>query len=374
MTGYEMEPPIINCHKKLNQMKLKIYKTKTWMLVQAAFILLLLLNGALLAQDSTVAEMPEAPAKVKPVKNTFQSVWISDNQTVMVPVKGTMEMDIMHRFGTWNNGYEDFWGFFAPSNIRIGVSYVPINKLNVGIGFTKTTAAVIPQAGISSVSGPLWDGNLKYSIITQTKGKYPVSVSYYVNAAFNTKDIGLKYLFNEDPNHDIYRYSSNRLSYFHQILIARKVTDKLSVQVAPSLSHQNTVNGYFTKLNDSTLKINKSMKFDHFAVALSARYKLTNVTSLMINYDQPITKHATSNPNPSFSFGVEFTTSSHSFQLFFTNFYYLTPATNNMYNSNNPFTHTDHSTNDPETPADESTKVKGNRFLIGFNITRLWNY
>ena len=350
-------------------MKFKIYKkVKSWL--SAATLLsvcMLLLNTGLLAQnDSTaVGEEPTAPGKVKPVKNTFQSVWISDNQTVMVPVKGTMEMDIMHRFGTWNKGYQDFWGLFAPSNIRIGVSYVPINKLNVGIGFTKTTASVIPQAGTSSVSGPLWDGSLKYSIITQTKGKYPVSVSYYVNAAYNTK---------KDPNKEVYRYKSDRLSFFHQILIARKVTDKLSVQVAPSLSHHNAVNGYYTKLNDSTLKINRSMEFEHFAVAFSVRYKLTNVTSVMINYDQPITKHDTKNPNPSLSFGVEFNTSSHSFQLFFTNFYYLNPSINNMYNTNNPFKYTDKSTDNPGTAVDESTKVKGGRFLIGFNITRLWNY
>ena len=350
-------------------MKLKIYKkAKSWL--RAASILsvcILLLNTVLLAQDdSTAVTEKTAPAKAKPVKNTFQSIWISDNQTVMVPVKKTLEMDIMHRFGTWNKGYEDFWGFFAPSNIRIGINYVPINKLNVGIGFTKTTAAVIPQAGTSSVSGPLWDGNLKYSIITQTKGKYPVSVSYYVNASYNTK---------KDLNKEIYRYWSDRISYFHQILIARKVTDKLSVQVAPSLSHHNAVNGYYTKLNDSTLKINRSMEFEHFAVAFSARYKVTEVTSVMINYDQPITKHATKNPNPSLSFGVEMNTSSHSFQLFFTNFYYLNPAANNMYNNNNPFTYTDKSTDDPGTPdVNESTKVKGGRFLIGFNITRLWNY
>ena len=79
-------------------------------------------------------------------------------------------MDIQHRFGTVKNGYEDFWGFFAPSNIRIGFSYVPINKLNVGIGVTKTTASIIPGQSPSAVSGPLWDGSLKYSIITQTKG------------------------------------------------------------------------------------------------------------------------------------------------------------------------------------------------------------
>jgi hypothetical protein len=345
---------------------LLINKAKCWVTVPVLLIgCLLSLNGNLLAQDSTVAEAPRAPAKVKPVKNTFQSVWLGDNQTVMVPVKGSMEMDIMHRFGTWNNGYQDFWGLFAPSNIRIGLSYVPVKKLNVGFGFTKTTAAVIPQATISSVSGPLWDGNLKYSIITQTKGKYPVSVSYYVNASFNTK---------KDPNHDIYRYNSDRWSFFHQILIARKVTNKLSLQVAPSLSHHNVVNGYYTKENDSTLKINPSMEFEHFAVAISARYKLTTVTSLMLNYDQPITRHATNNPNPSLSFGIEFNTSSHSFQLFFTNFFYLNPAINNMYNTNNPFGYTDHSTNDPATPEDESTKVKGGRFLIGFNITRLWNY
>ncbi|MGH2552320.1 MAG: DUF5777 family beta-barrel protein, partial [Chitinophagaceae bacterium] len=325
---------------------------------------LLMLNSILQAQDKNKA-VPDKPAKVKPVKNTFQSVWISDNQTVMVPVKKTFEMDIMHRFGTWNKGYQDFWGFFAPSNIRLGVSYVPVNKLNVGFGFTKTTAAVIPQSSVSSVSGPLWDGSLKYSIITQTKRKYPVSVSYYVNAAYNTK---------KDPNKDVYRYSSDRLSYFHQLLIARKVTEKLSVQVAPSLSHHNAVNGYYTKLNDSTLKINRSMNFEHFAVALSARYKLTDVTSLMINYDQPITKHATSNPNPSLSVGVEFNTSSHAFQLFFTNYYYLNPAINNMYNSNNPFSYSDKSiVDDPATGIDESN-VKGGRFLIGFNITRLWNY
>jgi hypothetical protein len=349
-------------------MKLKIYKkAKSWL--RAASILsvcMLLLNTALLAQDdSTAVAEKTAPAKVKPVKNTFQSIWISDNQTVMVPVKKTLEMDIMHRFGTWNKGYEDFWGFFAPSNIRIGINYVPINKLNVGIGFTKTTASVIPQAGTSSVSGPLWDGNLKYAIITQTKGKYPVSVSYYVNASYNTK---------KDLNKEVYRYWSDRISYFHQILIARKVTDKLSVQVAPSLSHHNAVNGYYTKLNDSTLKITRSMEFEHFAVAFSARYKITDVTSVMINYDQPITKHATKNPNPSLSFGVEMNTSSHAFQLFFTNFYYMNPAINNMYNSNNPFTSTDKSiTDDPATAINES-KVKGGRFLIGFNITRLWNY
>lgn len=326
----------------------------------AFIVCMFMLNSAGFAQDDSiaVADKPTLPAKVKPVKNTFQSVWIIDNQTVMVPIKGTMEMDIMHRFGTINKGYQDFWGFFAPSNIRLGISYAPINKLFVGIGITK--------------GNMLLDGNAKYSIITQTKGKYPVSVSYYTNVAYDTR---------KDADKSLFKYRSQRLSYFNQLIIARKITEKLSVQAAPSVSHQNSVNGFYTKLDSTGTTTFKEMKFDHFAIAVSARYKLTNVTSLMINYDQPLTKHATNNPDPNLSFGVEFNTSSHSFQLFFGNYFFLNPQRNNLFNTNSPFgyddntkTHPGRRDDNPATPKDESTRVRGGQFLIGFNITRLWNY
>jgi hypothetical protein len=350
-------------------MKIKICKSRVLTALTALFVTgMLMPAGKLIAQEDSAATEAPVAKKIKPVKNTFQSVWIIDNQTVLVPIKKTFEMDIMHRFGTVDKGYQDFWGFFAPSNIRLGFSYVPINRLNVGIGVTKTTATVIPNQTISSISGPFWDASLKYSIITQTKNKYPVSVSYYANVGYNTK---------KDPNHDIYRNYSDRLSYFHQILIARKVTEKLSLQVAPSVSHHNVVNGYFVKLNDSTLKIKPDMKFDHFAVAFSARYKVTKVMSLMANYDQPITKHVQNNPNPSLSFGLEINTSSHAFQVFFTNFYYLNPQVNNLYNRNSPFDYTQkYYTKDATTgdPVLNERSYEGNKFLIGFNITRLWNY
>lgn len=333
-------------------MKLKI-KIKNRLFALPVFLLsfMLLLQLTGLAQDSTVvtavpdtAVAPEelaGPAKIKPAKNTFQSVWIIDNQTVMVPVKGTFEMDIMHRFGTVENGYDDFWGFFAPSNIRLGVNYAPINKLFVGIGIAKDHM--------------LWDASAKYAIITQTKSKYPVSVTYYGNVGYDTR---------KDKDKSIFKYRSQRLSFFNQLIIARKVTEKFSIQVAPSISHQNAVNGYYTKNDSSGKVIFKEMKHNHFAVAVSARYKLTNVTYLIINYDQPLTKHATNNPDPNLSFGVEFNTSNHSFQLFMGNYFALNQQRNNLYNENSPFAYT----------KADGTKVKGGQFLIGFNITRLWNY
>ena len=332
-------------------MKLKINLSKRWLTLPVSVVSsLILFQANIFAQDSTVVttkdstvaeKVDKAPAKVKPVKHSFQSIWIIDNQTVMVPVKGTFEMDIMHRFGTIKKGYEDLGGFFAPSNIRLGVTYAPINKLNIGFGITK--------------SAMLWDVNAKYSLMTQEKGKYPVSISWYGDMGYSSM---------RDPDKTIFKYSSQRMSFFNQIIIARKITDKLSIQVSPNVSHQNAVNGYYTK-NDSTGKvIFKTMKFDHFAISFSGRYKLTNVTSFMINYDQPITVHATNNPNPNLAFGFEFNSSGHSFQLFMGNYSLLSPQRNNLYNTNSPF---------PYTQAD-GTKMKGGNFLIGFNITRLWNW
>jgi len=292
----------------------------------------LLFHSVAIAQDEEKTDSTEKKEvkKPKPAK-IFESVWIGDNQTVTVPVKKTFEMDISHRFGTVKKGYEDFWGFFAPSNIRLGVSYAPIKNLNVGIGITK--------------SNMIWDGSAKYAIIQQTKGIYPVSVSYFGDVSYDTR---------KDEDGSIFKYPEDRVMFFNQLIIARKVTRNLSVQVAPSVSHQNSVFGYYYLLDSTGKKgIGKEMKNDHFAISFSALYKLTTVTSVFINYDQPITKHTVGNPDPNLQFGVEFNTSNHSFQLFVGNYALLSPQRNNLYNHNN---------------------YKDGEFLIGFNITRLWNY
>jgi hypothetical protein len=317
---------------------MKIQFLNNYLSRAACFMLMLGLSATAIGQDSTAEETP-VPVKVKPVKNTFNSVWIIDNQTVMVPVKKTFEMDIQHRFGTVEKGYDDFWGLFAPSNIRIGVSYAPINRLNIGIGITK--------------SNMLWDASVKYGIIQQTKGIYPVSVTYYGNVARNTtKD--------ED---NIFKYDTYRWSFFNQLIIARKISDRLSLQLAPSVSHQNYVYGYYKRVDSATKVVDNEMKHNHFAIALSGKFKLTEVTSFIFNYDQPLTKHLINNPAPNLSFGLEFTTSNHAFQLFMGNYYSLSPQRNNMYNQNSPGVDFN--------GGFRSTQAK---YLIGFNMTRLWNY
>src|SRR5688572_30961218 len=135
----------------------------------SVFFLLLMQGFSLLAQDADTVVV-----KSKPVKNTFESIFIIDNQTVMVPYKNRFEFDIQHRFGLVENGYQDFWGLFAPSNIRLVFGYVPIDRLMVGFGLTKQNLT--------------WDFNAKYAILKQmTSDGSPVSITYYGNAAMDTR-------------------------------------------------------------------------------------------------------------------------------------------------------------------------------------------
>lgn len=277
--------------------------------------------SGVMAQDSLAI-----PAKPKPklAKNTFGGTWIIDNQTVMVDTKKTFEFDIQHRFGIVNNGYSDLYGLFAPANIRLGFIYTPVNNLSVGIGICKERMQV--------------DGSLKYALIKQSAvGGWPVSISVLGDAAVDTRDKSNFVTF------------VDRISYFSQLMIARKVTTKFSVQVAPSLTYFNNVEGYINSEGGISPKMNNS----HFAIAFMGRYRLTQSFAVIADYDQPLTQHPTNNPHPNVSFGIDIGTISHTFQIFATNYSSILPESNNVFNQND-FT-------------------KG-QWLIGFNISRNWYF
>ncbi len=270
------------------------------------------------------ANAQEALPKPEPVKYTFEGNYMGDNQTTSSLFKNSLEFIIQHRFGTVNNGYKDFYGIYAPSNIRLGLNYGITKDLMIGAGFCKDRL--------------LWDGNIKYAIIKQTPKRSPVSVSYYANFAVDTRD-GKEVTFVSDLD---------RVSYFNQILISRKINKHLSLQVAPSYTHLNNVVGYI-----SNKEVKPTMLNDHFAISFLGRYKLSSVMSIFANYDQPLTVHPKNNSQPNISFGLEMSTGSHTFQVFAGNYSYILQQNNNYYNMND---------------------YTAGQFLIGFNITRRWDF
>lgn len=112
---------------------------------------------------------------------------------------------------------------------------------------------------------------------------------------------------------------------------------------------ENNVEAYV----DSKGEIQKKMNNGHFAISVLGRYKIPDKTAIIAGYDQPLTEHLTNNPDPNISFGFEITTSSHAFQVFAGNYFGIVSQSNNVFNQND---------------------YRKGQFLVGFNVTRLWNF
>ena len=184
---------------------------KTW--IVPVLVLVLSLSAATLSiaqdNDSTAPAVP----KYKPVKYTFAGPLLIDDQTVMIPTKGSLQFAIQHRFGNANL-YSDIYGLFNITTMRIGFNYVPVNNVEVGFGLCSYNVT--------------WDLNLKIALMRQSEeGGWPISISYYGNVGIDSRD------------QSNFVSSSDRYSYFNEIMIARKVNDNFSAQVAPQLFDLN---------------------------------------------------------------------------------------------------------------------------------------
>ena len=303
-------------------MNLKSLQMKNIIRLFALFSFLFTIGNMAQAQDTTA----HAKKKValEDVTNTFAGNFVLDNQTVMVPGKHTLDLAIQHRFGTFEKGYKDMYGIFAPANIRLSASYTPIDKLQIGVGICKDRLQ--------------WDGTIKYSISKQHVNGCPVSLTYFGDITVDSR-----------PKAGNFVSDIDRFSYFNQLILASKISEKLSLQVAPSISYFNNIPGYLS--SEGTIK--PKMHNTHIAIAGSGCYMISNVTGLMFNYDQPITQHPTSNPHPNVSLGLQFATITHTFQIFMGNYGSIIPQMNNVFNQN------------------DYTK---NQFLLGFNITKRFFY
>jgi hypothetical protein len=273
-------------------------------------LILLFLPFVTVAQDQDSTKVKE-----KVERSAFDSAALIDNPTNVLFNKNTLEIQMSHRFGLINGGTQDLAGFWAPSNIRIGASYAILDRLTIGFGTTKFDL--------------LQDFNWKAAILRQTRSNsMPVSVSYYGN-------------FTVDARKDNEFYNiQDRYSFFNSIIIAKRFSPEVSLQLAPSISHYNKVT--------STMRAN-----DLIAIAFGGRFKVSPQTALIVDYTQPVTTYSQDNPKPGLSVGVEFSTSAHTFQLFATNYNGIVPQKNIMFNTNDFF--------------------KGD-FLIGFNITRNYSF
>lgn len=269
-------------------------------------------------------EEEQTEVQDKPVKNTFEAVTLIDNQTVMTPFKGAIELQIQHRFSQIVN-IHDLFGLFGSANTRLGLNYGITDNIMVGIGTTRTNQ-------LADIQG-------KIKILQQTKSNsMPITLVYYGNINIGLRDSSTGAYGPTNRFKEIHR-----LSYMNQLIVARKFSEKFSFQVAPTFFYFNSVPRGYKNMN--------------FSISAGGRYNVFGSHSVIFEYDQMITKqdsimvggfYEKKQPQPNVAIGWEIGTATHCFQVFAANFDKINGQYDLLYNTND---------------------FRKRKYLFGFNIT-----
>lgn len=213
---------------------------------------------------------------------TFKGSRLINGHTVQTRKDKAFEFLISHRFGRLNSGAYELFGLDG-ANIRLGFEYGLNDFITVGLGrnsFEKT-----------------YDSFLKFRLLRQSTGRVsmPFSVVYLTSIALKTL---------KDQEH--FEEFSSKLSYTHQLLIARKFSSRLSLQLMPTLVHRNTV-------------LEQQGTSDVYALGVGGRFKLTQRLSFNSEYYYRLNAEDDDLYYNSIAVGVDIETGGHVFQLHLTN-------------------------------------------------------
>jgi hypothetical protein len=247
------------------------------------FILSLMLTSiySVSAQEDLLNELSktEAPDK-KHVLSTFSGTRLINGHSIETKHKGELEFIITHRFGTLNSGGYNMWGL-DEAYIRLGLEYAITDKLGIGVGRSSFDKS--------------FDYYVKYKILTQTN-TIPVTITGMGAMAYNAS---YNVVYPELATQD-------KLAYVGQLLIARRFSDRLSLQLSPSFVQRNTV--------DKLTEVNGLA-----SLGFGGRVKVTKGMALVGEYYLRLNEKSNNLNDDAIGLGIEFDTGGHIFHFVFTN-------------------------------------------------------
>lgn len=251
---------------------------------------------------------------------TFKSTRIINGHSIEQLKAKHLDFRISHRFGSWDQGIDNFFGI-DNAITHIGLDYGVTDRLMVGLG--------------RSTYNKTYNGFIRYKIFRQSTGtkNFPFTMSYNLTSEITS---------NKWTKSDVKYYFSNRMTFTHQLLIARKFNESFSLQLTPMLIHKNLVE--FSE-----------EKNDLFVLGAGGRLKLTHRAALTAEYFHAF--RSSTNPNTNkdaVSIGFDVETGGHVFQLFLTT---ASTATESGFAF-----------------GDLNGDLLKNQIHIGFNITRTFSF
>ncbi len=220
---------------------------------------------------------------------TFKATRLINGQTVETVGKNQLNFWISHRFGAINSGFIDNFFGLDEARIRLGLEYGITDQLTIGIG--------------RSSQEKMYDFYGKYKLLRQSNA-IPVTLTLYGSNALSTAGTGSVL-----ESGTVMKYYDNieRMTYTGQILLARKFSERFSLQIMPTVLHFNRAETIDTPNNMVALGVGGRMKLSK-RISISGEY-----------YYADFNRPANSNYHNSLALGFDIETGGHVFQLHFTN-------------------------------------------------------
>lgn len=253
----------------------------------APVVITLLLTGTmnLKAQEDLTKMLEQTETKTTDFTTaTFKGTRIINGHSVETVKKNHLDFIIHHRFDRLNSGAYNLFGLDY-STVRLGFEYGLTDNIMIGIGRSSVQKT--------------FDFLAKAKILRQSTGTrvMPFSVTAFASTVIETLDKDLS--------------TTDQTSYCTQLLIARKFSDKLSLQLNPTFLYRNRV---------TSVAQERAL----FALGFGGRMKLNKRLSLNAEYYWAFREKDLETPlgdtyGNSLALGVDIETGGHVFQLHFTN-------------------------------------------------------
>lgn len=256
------------------------------------------------AQEKNIMdELLDSSKQTQKISGAFKSTRVINAHSTEMLAKGNLDIRILHRFGLVDQGIKRMFGLDQAS-MRMGADYGITNNIMIGLG--------------RSTFRQEFDAFVKVRILQQAKGYQAIPVS--VVAATGAT------IWTEKSFDSIKPTTGQRTSYYLQLIIGKKITSALSLQLSPLVLHSSRID---------------NVGGSHTVVALGGggRIKFSKRMAFTLDYHHVIGPKAPGYKSP-LSAGIDIETGGHVFQLHFSNAVgmneraYIAQTTNDFFKGN----------------------------------------
>lgn len=246
-------------------------------------------------EDSLYKEPVFVEEESNEIEDTYLSTRIVNGHSIETLKKGTLEFRIEHKFGDAAGdlgGINTLYGLDNATDIRFAFEYGLTNNLMVGAGRSR---------GAGNPYSALLDGFIKYRIVKQNKTTIPVSITYVGTTSYS-------YMTASSLATDVSYFPKwyHRMAYSSQLNIAKKIYNKLSLAIIPSIVYRN-----YVAADDQNLL---------FSLGSAVNYAINSKVNIGIEYYSNFQEENLRNAyQNSLSIGVDWITFGHNFKVFLTN-------------------------------------------------------